>query len=298
MNIRTLPPTLALSAALLAPALAVAQTADATPAAAMASTPVAPPADAQPADAPAADFEPGRRGRVDAGMGFSSLTGGNSNWNEQFVRGYVGLRPGTTLNWDLSSQRHFDQRGTVGALSLTHTLTPWWYVSVGASSGSADFQNKYRGDIAIYRKWTESQQWVTGLALMKSASRDGIHRDTGITASVAYYSAHDWVGEGGVVYNKSNPGSVEGFRGFAALTMGREKQHYFTARIDHGKEGYLPTGAIANGAGNQVGFQSTELSLQWRQWLGRDWGYLVGGQFYRNPYYNRKGISAAVFFDF
>ena len=263
-----------------------------------AASAAAPVTAAEPAAAPAADFEPGQRGRVDIGAGFSSLTGGNSTWNDEFVRGHVGLKPGTTLNWELSSQRHFDQRGTVGALSLTQTLSPWWYMSVGASSGSADFQNKYRGDIAIYRKWTESQQWVTGLALMKSASRDSIHRDTGITASVAYYSANDWVGEGGVVYNKSNPGSVEGYRGFAALTMGREKQHYFTARIDHGKEGYLPSGAIANGAGDQVGFQSTELSLQWRQWLGKDWGYLVGGQFYRNPYYNRKGLSAAVFFDF
>lgn len=295
MNTRTIPTALALSAvALLAPALALAQAADATPGSPMAA-PAAPPA---ADEAPAADFEPGRRGRVDIGAGFSSLTGGNSNWNDEFVRGNVGLKPGTILNWELSSQRHFDQRGTVGALSLTQTLSPWWYMSVGGSSGSADFQNKYRGDIAIYRKWTESQQWVTGLALMKSASRDGIHRDTGITASVAYYSANDWVGEGGVVYNKSNPGSVEGYRGFAALTMGREKQHYFTARIDHGKEGYLPTGAIASGAGNQVGFQSTELSLQWRQWLGKDWGYLVGGEFYRNPYYNRKGVSAAVFFDF
>ncbi|MEJ5152957.1 YaiO family outer membrane beta-barrel protein [Comamonas sp. MYb396] len=290
MNTIFLRSSLALSAAaLLAPAMA--QTT-----AASAAAPITEPA-AAPA-APAADFEPGQRGRVDIGAGFSSLTGGNSNWNDEYVRGYVGLKPGTVLNWDLASQRHFDQRGTVGALSLTQTLSPWWYMSVGASSGSADFQNKYRGDIAIYRKWTESQQWVTGLALMKSASRDGIHRDTGITASVAYYSANDWVGEGGVVYNKSNPGSVEGYRGFAALTMGREKQHYFTARIDHGKEGYLPTGAIANGAGDQVGFQSTELSLQWRQWLGKDWGYLVGGQFYRNPYYNRKGLSAAVFFDF
>lgn len=231
-------------------------------------------------------------------MGFASLTGGNSNWNDQFVRGHVGLKPGTTLNWDLSSQRHFDERGTVGALSLTHTLSPWWYMSVGASSGSASFQNKYRGDVAIYRKWTDTQQWVTGLALMKSASRDGIHRDTGVTASVAYYSTDAWVGEGGVVYNKSNPGAVDGYRGFAALTMGTEKQHYFTARIDHGKEGYLPTGAIASGSGSHVGFQSTELSLQWRQWLGQDWGYLVGGQFYRNPYYNRKGLSAALFFDF
>ncbi len=289
MNTFFLRSSLALSAAaLLAPAMAQTTAASAA----------APVTAAEPAAAPAADFEPGKRGQVDIGAGFSSLTGGNSNWNDEFVRGNVGLKPGTVLNWELSSQRHFDQRGTVGALSLTQTLSPWWYMSVGASSGSADFQNKYRGDIAIYRKWTESQQWVTGLALMKSASRDSIHRDTGITASLAYYSTDDWVGEGGVVYNKSNPGSVEGYRGFAALTMGREKQHYFTVRVDHGKEGYLPSGAIANGAGDQVGFQSTELSLQWRQWLGKDWGYLVGGQFYRNPYYNRKGLSAAVFFDF
>ena len=49
---------------------------------------------------------------------------------------------------------------------------------------------------------------------------------------------------------------------------------------------------------NQVGFQSTEFSLQWRHWLAKDWGYVLGGQLYHNPYYNRKGISAAVFFDF
>ena len=256
------------------------------------------PSSAAAAAPPTSAFEPGRRGRGDVGMGFASLTGGNSNWNDQFVRGHVGLQPGTTLNWDLASQRHFDERGTVGALSLTHTLSPWWYMSVGASSGSASFHNKYRGDVAIYRKWTESQQWVTGLALMKSASRDGIHRDTAITTSLAYYSTDAWVAEGGLVYNKSNPGSVDGFRGFAALTLGKEKQHYFTARLDHGKEGYLPTGAIASGAGEHVGFQSTELSLQWRQWLAEDWGYLVGGQLYRNPYYNRKSVSAALFFDF
>lgn len=280
------------AASLWMPGISSAQTAEGEAAAPTATAP-----EAAPAPAPSADFEPGHRGRMDVGMGYSTLTGGNSNWNDQFVRGHIGLKPGTTLNWDLSSQRHFDERGTVGALSLTHTLSPWWYMSVGASAGSADFQNKYRGDIAIYRKWTGTQQWVTGLALMKSASRDGVHRDTGVTASVAYYSTNAWVAEGGVVYNKSNPGAVDGFRGFAALTLGTEKQHYFTARIDHGKEGYLPTGAIAD-SGNHVGFQSTELSLQWRQWLAKDWGYVVGGQFYRNPYYNRKGLSAALFFDF
>ena len=260
-----------------------------------AQTPAADEAAAPMADAPA--FEPGKRGRVDIGMGFASLTGGNSNWNDQYMRGNVGLKPGTTLNWELASQRHFSERGTVGALSLTHTLSPVWYMTVGASSGSADFHNKYRGDIGIYRKWTDTQQWVSGLAFMRSASRDNVHRDTGATLSLAYYSTNQWVAEGGVVYNRSNPGSVDGFRGFGALTLGTEKQHYLTARIDHGKEGYLPTGAIA-GNGNHVGFQSTEFTLEWRHWLAKDWGYVVGGQYYHNPYYNRKGLNAAVFFDF
>ncbi len=251
---------------------------------------------ATPASA-APDFEPGKRGRVDIGMGFSSLTGGNSNWNDQYIRGNVGLKPGTMLSWELASQRHFDNRGTVGALSLTHTLSPVWYMTAGASTGSADFHNKYRGDLGIYRKWTDTQQWVTGLAMMKSASRDGVHRDTGITASAAYYSTNQWVAEGGIVYNRSNPGAVEGFRGYGAFTLGTEKKYYLTTRIDHGKEGYLPAGAIATN-GDHVGFQSTELSVRWRQWIDKDWGYVLGAQFYRNPYYNRKGVDAAVFFDF
>ncbi|MGE8317218.1 MAG: YaiO family outer membrane beta-barrel protein [Comamonas sp.] len=236
-------------------------------------------------------------GRVEAGLGYAALNGGNRNWNDEYVRGHVGLKPGTTLNWDLASQSHFGQRGTVGALSLTQDLSPIWYMGVGASSGSAGFHNKYRADLSLYRKWTDTQQWVTGLALMKSASRDGIHRDTGVTASLAYYSTQAWVAEGGVVYNRSSPGSVDGFRGYGAITLGTEKQHYFVARIDHGKEAYLPLGAMAGG-GNHVGFQSTELTLQWRQWLARDWGYTIGGQLYRNPYYRRVGVTAAVFLDF
>ncbi|MEG0974352.1 MAG: YaiO family outer membrane beta-barrel protein [Comamonas sp.] len=271
----------------------------AAPINALAQTPSAETAVAAPvasaADAPA--FEPGQRGRVDLGMGFASLTGGNSSWSDQYMRGNIGLNPDTTLNWELASQRHFNERGTVGALSLTHTLSPLWYMTAGASSGSADFHNKYRADLGIYRKWTETQQWVSGLSVMRSASRDNVHRDTGATMSLAYYSTNRWVAEGGVVYNRSNPGSVDGFRGFGALTLGAEKQHYLTARIDHGKEGYLPTSAIAVN-GDRVGFQSTEFSLTWRHWLAQNWGYVVGGQYYRNPYYNRKGISAAVFFDF
>lgn len=274
---------LSAAAVLLCSTAALAQNAtDTAPTAGEGGTP-------PPADSP--------HGRVEMGLGYAVLNGGNSNWSDQYVRGHVGLKPGTTLNWDLASQRHFGQRGTVGALSLTQDLSPLWYMSVGASSGSADFQNKYRGDLAIYRKWTDTQQWVSGLALMKSASRDGIHRDTGVTASLAYYSTQAWVAEGGVVYNRSSPGSVDGFRGFGAITLGTEKDHYLVARIDHGKEAYLPIGAIASG-GDHVGFQSTELTLQWRQWVTREWGYTVGGQLYRNPYYRRVGVSAAVFFDF
>ena len=55
--------------------------------------------DSPAASVPAPAYEPGTRGQVDIGMGFASLTGGNSHWNDQFIRGNIGLKPGTTLNW-------------------------------------------------------------------------------------------------------------------------------------------------------------------------------------------------------
>lgn len=279
------PRALALAAALACAAPAVLAQ---TPAA---QIPAAPDAAASAPEAPL-------RGRVDLGLSGARLTAGESNWFDQYARGFVVVKPGTTVNWDLNHERHFGERGTVGALALTQDLSTRWYALAGMSFGSASFQAKRRVDLGLYRKWGADQRWVTGLVYMNSRSNDDIHRDQGLTASLAYHAPRNWVAEGGLVFNRSNPGSVTGTRGFVALTQGREKSHYLVLRLDHGKEAYLPEAALQSPSQGNVAFNSTEATLQWRQWVGPRWGYTASVQHYRNPYYRRHGIAMGLFFDF
>ena len=250
-----------------------------------------------PAPPPPAEATP-TRGRVDLGISGARLTAGEKSWFDQYARGFYSLRPGTTVNWDLSHERHFGERGTTGALAFTQDINADWYASAGMSFGSASFQNKRRFDLGVHRKWGPTKSWVSGLAYMNSHSNDGVHRDQGVTVSMAYYSPNAWVGEGGLVFNRSNPGSVTGTRGFVALTAGKEKQHYLAMRLDHGKEAYLPAGALIDASQTNVAFNSTEASVQWRHWLSNQYGYVLGAQHYRNPYYRRNSMSVGVFVDF
>ena len=266
------------------PALAQADAGKAAPAGNAAPAPVAPP--------------PPTTGRIEAGVGAAHLNGADGDWRDVYVRGYVRPAPGTTINAELASQGHFNQRGTLGAVSVLRDLSPDWFVMAGVSGGSAEFQYRLRGDVGIYRKWGATRQWVTGLTLMRGLGGDHIHRDTMPSVTVAYYSTDGWIAEGGAMFNRSQPGSVRAARAFGALTVGQQGHHLWMTRIDHGREAYLPAGASVGGAPSSVAFTSTEVSTVWRQWLGRDYGYTVGLQYYRNPYYTRAGVTAGVFFDF
>ena len=247
--------------------------------------------------APAPAAPAASRGQVEAGLGFADLSDGNKNWNDLYTRGHFNLRPGSTLHWSLGRQRHFGESGAIGGLTLVQDLSPDWYALLGASGGGANFQNRYRVDAGIYRKWGADRRWVTGLSLMHAASGDHIHRDNALRASAIYYAPQGYVAEGGISFNRSNPGSVWSTRVYGAATFGQAKKHWLSLRLEHGQEGYLPV-ALGSAFPTNVRFRSTEATIEWRQWVGRDWGYVVGGQLYRNPYYRRAGVTAGVFFDF
>ncbi|MFD2378401.1 YaiO family outer membrane beta-barrel protein [Ottowia pentelensis] len=135
------------------PALAQSDAGKAAPAGNAAPAPVAPP--------------PPTTGRIEAGVGAAHLNGADGDWRDVYVRGYVRPAPGTTINAELASQGHFNQRGTLGAVSILQDLSPDWFVMAGVSGGSAEFQYRLRGDVGIYRKWGATRQWVTGLTVMR-----------------------------------------------------------------------------------------------------------------------------------
>lgn len=239
-----------------------------------------------------------RLGRVDVGLSSARLSGGQPNWFDVFARGHVVVRPGSVAHWGLSRERHYDEHGTVASVALVQDLNERWYASAGLSGGTASFHSRWRADAGLFHKWGFERRLVTGASLMRSHSRDGIHRDTGLTLTQMVYSPNAWVVQAGTVINRSNPGAVTSARGFAALTMGTDKQRYVVARVDHGREAYLPEAALSDPIQRNVAFTSTEFSLELRQWLSDAYGFTLGATHYRNPHYRRTGLSAAVFVDF
>ncbi|WP_312759057.1 YaiO family outer membrane beta-barrel protein [Pulveribacter sp.] len=253
----------------------------------------APAASAAP-DSP--DSEP-TSGSIEVGVAGAHLSDGLQHWTDGYALGSFRPAAGTVLYWSLASQRHFGETGTVGALSMVHDFTPDWYGMVGVSGASASFQNRYRLDAGAYRKWGEERRWVTGIALMHSASGDHIHHDNALRATLLYYAPADWIGEAGLSVNRSSPGAVTSTRGFVAATLGQVGKRTVGLRLEHGQEGYLPVAAGMDLPLN-VRFRSSEATLQWRQWVTRRWGYVVGAQLYRNPYYHRAGLQFGIFMDF
>lgn len=268
--------------------VALAQTADGE---------VAPPsAAAVPAAPDAAGPEP-TSGSVEIGVSGAHLSDGLQHWTDGYALGNFRPAAGTVVYWSLASQRHFGETGTVGALSVVHDFSPDWYGMVGISGATASFQNRYRLDAGAYRKWGEDRRWVTGIALMHSASGDHIHHDNALRATLLYYAPAGWTGEAGLSVNRSSPGAVTSTRAFVAGTLGQVGKRTVALRLEHGQEGYLPVAAGLDLPIN-VRFRSSEATLQWRQWVTRRWGYVVGAQFYRNPYYHRAGLQVGIFMDF
>jgi YaiO family outer membrane protein len=233
---------------------------------------------------------------VQLGFGHARLSDNFPNWNDGFARGNVNLGNASgVVNWEASRQSHFGETGTAVALSLTRELNLDWYGSVGVSGGSgASFLPKHRVDIAVYRKWLESRQWVTGLQFTASRSGDGLYKDQAWQLSSSYYFNFPLVGEVGFKRNISNPGNVSTDRFYVAATYGKHKESFASVRYDTGREGYLPQIAGVSA----TNFKSRVTTLTWRQWLSTAWGYELQAEHYKNPFYVREAGVVSVFSDF
>lgn len=199
------------------------------------------------------------------------------------------------INWEATRQSHFGEKGSTLALSITRELNLDWYGSVGVSGGTgASFLPRHRFDVAAYRKWLESRQWITGLQFTASRSGDGIYRDQAWQLSSSYYFDFPLVAEFGLKRNTSNPENVSTDGFYVAATYGKDKDFFISARHDAGRKGYLPQIAGVSA----TNFKSRVTTLTWRQWLSPAWGYQLQAEHYKNPFYARDSALASVFTDF
>jgi YaiO family outer membrane protein len=230
---------------------------------------------------------------VEAGGDYLTLTNGFGHWSGGYARGVV--TSGKNIwNAEVNGQHEFGDAGVYLAAGDTYNFNSDWYGSLTAgSSVGGFFWPRFRADGFINKKWLARRQLITTLGFGYYAAKD-VHRDHSFFVGSTYYFTKPWIVEEGIRFNVSNPGSVFSPAGFVAVTQGRNLQHYVTVRAGFGVEAYQLVGPTVT----LTDFESQTLAVTWRQWVGKNWGVNLVGDYYHSPFYKRGGASFGFFREF
>lgn len=230
---------------------------------------------------------------IEIGAQHSRLTGNNPAWDGVYLSGVWQTDAGNVFDWTAEQDSRFGERGMALNGGWNHDINPDWYgrLELGRSSSGTFWPGTHYG-AAINRKWLPNRNLVTTFGLAYNNNRQG-YSDRILTLGMAYYFDAPWVVEGGVHRTLSNPGSVSSMQGYGAVTYGRDRWRLITLAVNAGGEGYMPIGV------NQPkqSFDSQLYQLSWREWIGTHWGVHAAVERYHSPYYERTGITTAVFWN-
>jgi YaiO family outer membrane protein len=226
---------------------------------------------------------------IDVSTGYQHLTGGYSPWRQLTIHGvYESDRH--VFQGELSHKREFDTTGNFLGLTDTYTINDDWFTSGSVGFGDGAFYlPRIRFDGFVYRKFLPKKNFVGSLGVGYYDAPDG-HIDRSIAVGGAYYFEQPLVVEGGIRFNRSNPGGVNTHQQFVAASYSPDSQNALSARFAWGSEGYVPLAAKSS----MVGFNSTDASVSWRHRFDKRWGFSISANRYRNPSYARSGVDVGV----
>ena len=219
------------------------------------------------------------------------LTAGQPAAQALNLRG-TWLRPGgDVVRGELLSEDKFSQRGGVAAVGYTAVLSPDWVAAgtLALGTGGPNWANQ-RIDLELSRSWGEARSLVTRAALYK-AWFDDRRSDRGLRLALVAYLPGSLVLEAGSALNLSQPGAVHSAMPFASATLGRDGEQYLSLRVSRGSEAYLAT----VGGPQPVQFDSHSVGVNWRRWVGPQWGFIAQAEQYGNPSYRRTTLGAGLF---
>ncbi|MBV9482977.1 MAG: YaiO family outer membrane beta-barrel protein [Acidobacteria bacterium] len=231
--------------------------------------------------------------QMEVGGSYFRLTNGYGYWSSGYTRA-VYQAGNNVWTGELNGQREFGDAGVYFAAGDTHTFSENWYgsVTIGTSAGGF-FWPRFRSDSFLSKKWLTRKQWITTIGYGYFGAKDS-HRNNSFFLGSTYYFAKPWIVEEGLYLNVSHPGAVFAPSGFVAVTHGTNKHQYFTAHVGFGEEGYQLIGPAATLAK----FESQDVSITCRKWLGVNWGLNFNANYYHNAFYTRAGSSLGIFKEF
>lgn len=230
---------------------------------------------------------------VETGVNYHSASNNVGDWFGQFVKGEYQTDPWNRWNATIQHQEAFHDQGMYFGVGNTHTFNEDWYSDVGVGFGTdAVFLNRLRLDALLNRRWLPKRNLITTIGYSHYRS-ESPYRGNGLLASVSYYFDAPWIVQAGIRGDIGDPGSLFGYSAYAALTHGYYKRYFITGRVGWGREAYQIVGNSVD-----TEFNSQTLGLNWRQWLGDDWGYNLAGEYYHQPAYHRTGGVVSVFKEF
>lgn len=230
---------------------------------------------------------------IEAGGSYQQLSGNFGRWSGGYFRAVLGIGK-NTWTAEVNGQHEFGDAGTYIDAGDTYNFNDHWYgsVTLGSSVGGF-FWPRSRVDSFLNRKWLGRRQLITTFGYGYDHAKD-VHSDHSYFVGTTYYFEKPWIIEDGVRFNVSSPGTVFSPSGFVAITQGTNKKHYVTLNIEAGEEAYQIVGITSV----LTRFPSQTGTITWRQWVGRNWGFNIVGNFYRNPYYRRGGGTVGFFKEF
>lgn len=230
---------------------------------------------------------------LELGTSSSKLSNSYGRWHAANLHLTVE-RGGAVTHAEVARQTEYGEVGTSFVLGHVREYDDDWIASgFAATSDGGFFLPRLKLDMSLGRKVLADKSLVLSLGLGANRAKDG-HHDGSVIAGAVWYAAPRWVVDGGIRWNRSYPGSVDGYRPYLALTWGEHKHQLLTARAEVGNEAYQVIGQNASVSD----IRSQSISLKWRQWLAPGYGFAMGIEHYHSPYYRRTGVDASVFTEF
>ncbi|HZU22481.1 MAG TPA: YaiO family outer membrane beta-barrel protein [Terriglobales bacterium] len=240
---------------------------------------------------------------VEVGGDDSHLSGPDaapgSSWNDLYVRGALSSTK-NVINYEFTHETRFNDSGWYYGAGWTRTLSQSLYAELAAGSSiGGQTIPRLRLDAIAHLKTLARKQLVLGVGVGYDKSKTVNSATRGQLSGTYYFDRFPVIAEAGMTLTHANPGSILARAQWLGVTEGHDKEHYVSFRYEFGREGYELIETSPNTVPAAVfNFPISNYSVNWRQWIGLNWGVNVSFEHEGNPNYHRNGGLIGFFLDF